>query len=95
MGILLLGLLHEREEKDCANLEHALDETTRRLLEIETKHNRMVAWNQELNERLRLCHHINTVNLERCKERDEQEATSSRESVTNAPIKDFHKDEDA
>ena len=86
-----LTLMHEREEKDCANLEHALDETTRRLLEIETKHNRMVAWNQELNERLRLCHHVNAVNSERCKEKDEQEAKSSRGSFANAPIKDFHK----
>ncbi len=56
-----LMLLHEREEKDCADLEHALDETTRRLMETETKHNRVVAWNQELQERLRLVNHINSV----------------------------------
>jgi len=56
-----LTLLHEREEKDCADLEHALDETTRRLMETEIKHNRMVAWNQELQERLRLFNHINSV----------------------------------
>ena len=42
----------EREKKDCADLEHALDNASRRILQTESKLQKMTAFSQKLQERL-------------------------------------------
>ena len=47
-----LQKLVEREKKDCADLEHALDNASRRILQTESRLQKMTAFSQKLQERL-------------------------------------------
>jgi len=47
-----LAVLVQREGKDCHDLERALDDVTRQLLETENKLDRSNSWNQDLKQKV-------------------------------------------
>jgi len=47
-----LAVLVQRQEKDCHDLERALDDVTRQLLESENKLDRSNSWNQDLKRKV-------------------------------------------